>query len=108
MEGNSVTKWLGCYSGPTQNTVEMGSSSRCARCPQYSDEPFQCMFPIVPVQRLAVIYGRQCVRLSRPSFWASMHVPYTHTSGHLGGHTRWPGLQPHPVGQHPVRKHEVP
>lgn len=65
------------------HTVEMGSSSRCAPCPHSdSEEPFQCMFPIVPVQRLAVMYGRQCVRPSRPSSWASMHVPHTLT--HLG------------------------
>lgn len=78
-----MTKRLGCYCRPTQNTVEMGPRSRCAPCPHSdSDEPFQCMFPTVPVQHLAVIYGRQGVRPSRPSSWASMHVPHTLT--HLG------------------------
>lgn len=78
-----MTKWSGCYPGPTQNTPipHSGNGLQQPLCSVSPQEPFQCMFPIVPVQRLAVIYGRQCVRPSRPS-WASMHVPHTLT--HLG------------------------
>lgn len=74
-----MTKRLGCYSGPTQNTVEMGSSSRCAPCPHSdSDEPFQCMFPIVPVQRLGCDL-RQAVCAPVQAFFLGFNACSTYT-----------------------------